>query len=142
MSQKKYTADILQKLDNLKSKTSLIPMDQYHDLLHNSDSPLLHNAAAYRRLVGKLIYLTISRPDLSYAVHIVAQYMHSPRAIHLHVVLKLVRYLVTTASQGLFYAAKTNLVLVGFWDADWGGCKLTRQSLTGYCYTFGGTLIA
>lgn len=100
----------------------------------------MQNVAAYRRLVGKLIYLTISRPDLSYDVHVLAQCMHSSKSVHWHAALKLVRYLAITTSQGLFFVAKANPSLVAFCDVDWGGCRLTRQSLTGYCINLGGTI--
>lgn len=117
-------------------------MDQHHDLLATTDSPLLQDVTAYRRLVGRLIYLTISRPDLAYPVHVLAQYMTAPRSSHWHAVLKLVRYLFLTPTQGLLYAFNANPVLTAFCDADWGSCKLTRLSLTGYCVTFSGTLVS
>ncbi|KAL8116037.1 hypothetical protein AgCh_022503 [Apium graveolens] len=142
MNQSKYVLDILTSFSELKSKTSLVPIEQHHELLHESDSPLLSDVTAYRRLVGKLIYLTISRPDLSYGVHVLAQFMHKPQSIHWHAALKLVRYLNHTTSQGLFYKFHTNPVLKAFCDVDWGGCQVTRQSLTGYCLTLGDTLVS
>lgn len=100
-------------------------MDQHHDLLQKSDSPLLSDGTSYRRLVGRFIYLTIFRPDLPYHVQVLAQYMTTPRSIHWHAVLKLVRYLFITANQGLLYVVNDNHVLIDFCDADWGSCKLT-----------------
>lgn len=67
-------------------------MERHHELLKETDSPLLHDVTAYRRLIGKLIYLTISRPDLAYSVHVLAQFMNSPRSVHWHAALKLIRY--------------------------------------------------
>lgn len=134
--------DILKDFQSICTTGSLVPMEQHHTLLHSSDSPYLTDVTAYRRLIGRLIYLTISRPDLSYPVHVLAQFMNSPQASHWHAALKLVRYLFTTGSQGLFYAHKANHVLVAFSDADWGSCQVTRQSLTGFCVTFGGSLIS
>ncbi|XP_074356528.1 secreted RxLR effector protein 161-like [Apium graveolens] len=117
-------------------------MEQHHTLIHTSDSPYLEDITAYRRLIGRLIYLTISRPDLSYSVHVLAQYMNSPQSIHWYAALKLVRYLSTTVSQGLLYASKASPVLTALCDAYWGSCHVTRQSLTGFCVTFGGILIS
>lgn len=68
--------------------------------------------------------------------------MSSPQTIHWHAALKLVRYLNYTKTQGLFYPAKANHVLTSFCDADWGSCRRTRQSLSGYCITFGSTLVS
>lgn len=82
MSRTKYTIDILKEFAHLKSKTSCVPMDQHHDLMSSTNNPLLQDFIAHRRLVGRLIYLTISRPYLVYSVHILAQYMTAPRFIH------------------------------------------------------------
>lgn len=142
MNQHKYVLDILKEFDHLKIKSSVVLIEQHHDLLQESDSPLLQDMSSYRRLIGRMIYLTISRPDLSYPVHVLAQYMHSHRVIHWHAALKVVMFLTSTVHQGLFFDSHTNPGLVAFCDADWGGCKLTRQSLTGLSITLGGTLIA
>lgn len=97
---------------------------------------------AYRRLVGKLIHLIITRPNLSYSVHVLAQFMTAPHSVHRHAALKLVRYLSRTGSQSLHFSSKANLVLIAYCDADWAGCETTRLSLTGCCITFGGTLVS
>ncbi|KAL8126669.1 hypothetical protein AgCh_013797 [Apium graveolens] len=122
MNQQKYIFDILLDFSKLSHQVAIVPMDQNHDLLQHSDSPILQDFTVYRRLV--------------------AQYMHSPTALHWYAALKLVKYLRHTSTQGLLYASKANPVLNAFCDADWGGCKTTRLSLTGYCVTFGGTSIA
>lgn len=95
MNQHKYTTDLLKDFPDICTKRSLVPMEQNHDLLKPSDSPALTNVTTYRHLIGRLIYLKISHPDLSYDVHVLAQYMNTPQAIHWHSALKLVRYLVT-----------------------------------------------
>lgn len=117
-------------------------MDQHHTLLHELNSPLLSDVISYRHLIGHLIYLTITRPDLAYPVHVLAQYMTAPRSVHWHAALKLVRYLHTTSIQGLLYSAHTNPVVIAYCDVDWGSYPLTRQSLTRYCLTLGGTLVS
>lgn len=100
-------------------------MEQHHELLKDTDSPLIQDVTSYRRLVGKLIYLTISRPDLAYSLHVLAQFMNNPHVTHWHAALKLVRYLFHTAEQGLFYAKHTNPVLTAFCDVDRGSCNQT-----------------
>lgn len=84
MNQQKYVADLLKEFSYMPTKSAVAPMDQYHELLKETDSPLLSDVTAYRRLVGKLIYLTISHPDLAYAVHVLAQLMNSPHSVHGH----------------------------------------------------------
>lgn len=142
MNQKKYVTDLLQEFTHLSLKSATVPMDQHHELLKDTNSLLLIDVTAYRRLVGELIYLTISRHDLAYFVHVLAQFMNSPHATHWHAALKLVRYLSSTTAQGLSNVAKCNPVLSAFCDADWGSCSRTRLSLTGYCIKLGNTLIS
>lgn len=116
------------------------PIDQHHELQQESNHPLLSDLTSYRRLIGRLIHLTITRPNLA-SVYVLAQYMTSPQNIHLHAALKLVRYFNHT-THGLFYPTKANRVLTEFCDADRGSCKRTRQSLSGYCITLGTTLVS
>ena len=79
----------------------------------------LKNPSTYRRLVGCLIYLTITKPKISYSAHILIQFMQEPRKPHLDVVHHLLRYLKGTLRPGFFFLAKTILLLKGFCDADW-----------------------
>ena len=72
----------------------------------------------YRRLVGKLIYLTIPRPDISYAVSIVSQFMTSPRLPHMNAIICILKYLKNTLGCGLFYRSSENLRIEGYTDTD------------------------
>ena len=78
----------------------------------------LSNPSLYRRLIGNLVYLTVTRLDISYAVHQVNQYLSAPRSTHYTVVLRILRYLKGTLFHGLFYSAQSPLVLCAFSDAD------------------------
>lgn len=89
-----------------------------------------------------MIYLTITRPEISYAVHILAQFIASPLEDHLQAAFRVVRYLKSAPGQGLFYSTNNSLQLKAYSDSDWGGCPLTRSSLTGYCVTLGSCLIS
>lgn len=102
----------------------------------------MSDSASYQRLVGRLIYLTITMPDISYVVHFLSQYMSSPRVPHLDTATKLVKYLKGTAGQGLFFPANSSLSLAAFCDADWATCKDTRRSISGYCVLLGNSLIS
>ena len=91
----------------------------------------------YRRLVGKLIFLTNTRPDITYVVHQVARFMQAPQLAHLQVVQSIIRYLRHTLAYGLFYARNDLDILSGFTDADWGGDSDSRRSVTGYLFKLG-----
>ncbi|RVW84580.1 Retrovirus-related Pol polyprotein from transposon RE1 [Vitis vinifera] len=95
-----------------------------------------------RLLVGSLVYLTVTRPDISYAVHQVSQYLSAPRSTHYAAVLRILRYLKGTLFHGLFYSAQSPLVLRAFSDADWAGDPTDRRSTTGYCFLLGSSLIS
>lgn len=93
-------------------------------------------------MVSKLIYLTITRPDQSYVVHILTQFLSSPCQCHLDVAFKVVCYLKHTLGQGILLSATSSLKLTAYGDADWGSCPLSRQSLTGYCVTLGNSVLS
>ncbi|XP_073153642.1 secreted RxLR effector protein 161-like [Henckelia pumila] len=107
-----------------------------------TEGEVLRNPSVYRRLVGRLIYLTITRPEISYSVHVLSQFMQEPRKPHLDAVHHLLRYLKGAPGQGLLYPANGNLLLRGFCDVDWARCTTTRRSVTGYCIFLGGALIS
>ncbi|XP_056692467.1 uncharacterized mitochondrial protein AtMg00240-like [Spinacia oleracea] len=85
---------------------------------------------AYRRLVGRLVYLVVTLPDLAYSVYILSQFMQDPRVDHWDATLRVVRYLKGTPGQGILLRADSNLTLQGWCDSDWAVCPITRRSLT------------
>ena len=102
-----------------------------------SEAPFLDNPQPYRRLVGRLVYLSITRPELAYAVHTLAQFLKEPRDDHWLAALAVVRYLKGSPGQGIFLSATNNLQLTGWCDSDWAACALTRRSLTGWFVQLG-----
>lgn len=107
-----------------------------------TDGALLNDATKYRRLVGKLIYPTVTRPDIVYSVRTLSQFMHQPRKPHWDAAIRILKYIKGTPSQGLLFPATKNLALKTFCDSDWGGCRATRRSVTGYCVFLGNFLIS
>ena len=100
------------------------------------------NPPLYRRLVGSLVYFTVTRPDISYAVHQVSQYLSVLRSTHYAAVLCILRYLKNTLFHDIFYSAQSSLILRAFSDADWVGDPTNHRSTTGYYFLLGSSLIS
>ena len=141
LCQRKYALDIIEECGLLGAKPVEFPIEENHKLALASGE-LLNDVASYRRLVGRLIYLTITRPELTYAVHVLSQFMHSPKGEHMQAARRLLRYLKGSPGDGILLHAKNDLQLYGFCDSDWGACPLSRRSLTGYFVTLGGSPIS
>lgn len=103
LSQRHYTLELLEDTGFLNSKPTNVPMDPKLKL-NNHDGPLLTDPSQYRRLVGRLLYLTLSRPDIAFAVHKLSQYISQPRLPHLHAIHHLLRYVKQNLRQGLFFS--------------------------------------
>jgi histone deacetylase 1/2 len=99
-------------------------------------------ATRYRNLVGGLQYLTITRPDLSFVVNKVCQYLHDPRSPHMAAVKRILRYVCYTLDSGSQLRSTTSTLLSAFFDADWAGSLDDRRSTGGYAIFYGGNLIA
>uniref|UniRef100_A0A5B6ZV70 Integrase catalytic domain-containing protein n=1 Tax=Davidia involucrata TaxID=16924 RepID=A0A5B6ZV70_DAVIN len=140
LSQRKYTLDILKETGYLGSKPVATSMDVNLKLFLDMGD-LVDDPEMYRRLVGKLIYLTITRPDISYAVSIVSQFMTSPRVPHLDAVIRILKYLKNAPGRGLLYRSSGHLRIEGYTDADWAGSPSDRKSTTGFCTFIGGNLV-
>ena len=107
-----------------------------------SDGEPLEDITKYRRLIGRLSYLTLSRPDIAFTVNKLSQFVSKPHTSHLNAVHHLLKYLKTAPGQGLFFPAKTSLTLTAYADADWGNCIDTRKSTSGYCVFLGDSLVS
>ena len=110
--------------------------------LNNDQGEILKATANYRRMVGRLIYLTITRPDISFAVNILSQFMHAPRKPHWDAALRVVRYLKNNLGNKLLFSSNSSLQLKAYCDANWENCPMTRRSTTGYCVFLGDSLIS
>ncbi|XP_019179517.1 PREDICTED: uncharacterized protein LOC109174716 [Ipomoea nil] len=106
-----------------------------------SDEPF-DNPTQYRRLVGALQYLTITRPDLSFSVNRLCQFMHSPSSDHWGLLKRVLRYVKGTISYGLRLSASASSTIHGFSDSDWAGCPIDRKSTSGYAVFLGDNLIS
>ena len=143
LSQRKYTLDILSDLGMLGCRPNTTPMDYSTKLQATTGTPLSAEASSsYRRLIGRLIYLTNTRPDIAYAVQQLSQYMSSPTNAHLQAAYWVLRYLKGTLGSGIFLSATGTPQLRAFSDSDWAGCQDSRRSTTGFVVYFGSSLIS
>lgn len=133
--------DILKDAGLLGARPSTFPMEE-HLKLNPNDGDLLHDPIKYRRLVGRLIYLTVTRPDIVYSIGILSQFMQNPRKPHWEAALRVLRFIKGAPGQGLFFPSSNNLTLRAFCDSDWAGCTTTRRSISGYCIFLGNSLIS
>lgn len=88
-------------------------------------------------MVGKLNFLTHTRPDLSYTVQCLSQFLQSPKVSHYQVLLHTLHYVASTAGQGIILQASDKLTLQAYSDSDWGACTDSRRSITGYVMLLG-----
>ena len=139
--QAKYASDLLTRAGITDTKTCTTPLES-NSRLTPLDGTLLDNPTLYRQLVGSLIYLTVTRPDIAYAVHVVSQFMSAPRSTHYATVLRILRYIKGTLFHGLHFSAHSSLELRAYSDADWAGNPTDWRSTTGYCFFLGDYLIS
>ena len=140
LNQRKYTIDLLRDSNMLNSKPANTPFDSKLQLDKLGDP--LDSPNYYQKLVGKLIYLTITRPDISFAVSLVSQHMHAPTVVHLCMVKRILRYLKKTIGRGIVMRRNGHTDIIGFSDSDWAGNTIDRRSTTGYCMFVGGNLVS
>ena len=140
MTQQKYILDLLNETKLLQAKVSDTPIETNHKLMFKEDDPKIE-MESFHRLIGKLLYLSHTRPDISYSVNVLTQFMHSPRRSHYQAALRVLRYLKGTVGLGLTFKKTGKLDIAIYTDSDYGGSLVDRRSTTGYCTVFGGNLV-
>lgn len=117
LCQRKYILDIIADTGLLAARPVAFPLEQNHKLAL-SISPVLDDPTQYRRLVGRLIYLAVTRPDMAYCVHVLAQFMQMPRQDHWQAALRAVRYLKSSPGQGILLSSNDNFQISGWCDSN------------------------
>ena len=117
LSQKKYVLDLLSEIGMLDCRPTDTPVVQNHGLGEFPNQTLI-NKERYQRLVGKLIYLSHTRPDIAYAVSLVSQFMHCSSEDHMSVVVRILWYLKSSPGRGLMFTKNQHLNIDGYTDAD------------------------
>ncbi|XP_075490977.1 uncharacterized protein LOC142529351 [Primulina tabacum] len=152
LNQRKYALELISEAGLAGAKFFDTPMEQnlklttkkYDDSIGQKSSldPLLDDPCSYRRLIGRLIYLTVTRPDICFAVQLLSQFMHNPKTSHMEAAVRVLKYLKGTPRQGILLSSQSSLSLTAFCDSDWGICPMSRRSVTGYCIKLGESLIS
>ncbi|XP_031488883.1 uncharacterized mitochondrial protein AtMg00810-like [Nymphaea colorata] len=141
LSQEKYMLDILQKANMIDAKPHCTPMSTTFKLSKHAWEPL-SDPTSYRQLVGALQYLTLTWPDLSFAVNKVCQYMQQPTTIHMTVVKHILCYVKATLSCGLLLKPATTFHIDAYTDADWAGNIDDHKSTGGFAIFIGSSLVS
>ncbi|CAA7054923.1 unnamed protein product [Microthlaspi erraticum] len=138
--QRKYALDILTPTGLLDCKPASVPMDPTLRLRKDTGTPLA-SSNPFRELIGRLLYLTITRSDITFAVNNLSQFLSCPTDIHLQAAHRILHYIKANPAQGLFYSADSEVCLNAFTDADYATCPDSRRSVTGYMVYLGKSLI-
>jgi hypothetical protein len=141
LCQRKYCLDLLSDSGSIGSKPVSTPSDPSIKL-HNDASPPYEDISSYRRLVGRLLYLTTTRPDITFVTQQLSQFLSKPTQTHHQAALRVLKYLKGCPGKGLHFPRSSSLYLQGFSDADWAGCIDSRRSISGQCFFLGNSLIS
>nr|GEX21926.1 hypothetical protein [Tanacetum cinerariifolium] len=141
LSQDKYVGDILKKFGYLDIRSSNTPMDKENPWGKDGTRKDV-NLHLYRSMIGSLMYLTASRPDIMFAVYACARHQVTPKECHLHAVKRIFRYLKGHPKLGLWYPKDSPFDLVAYSDSDYGGATQDRKSTSEGCQFLGRRLIS
>lgn len=152
MHQRKYSLEMISEMGLSSSKPVRTPFELNQKLtttefdLHfpptDENYRLLSDPSVYQKLVGKLLYLTITRPDIAFATQLLSQFMHNPKTSHINAATRVVKYVKHAPGLGIFMSADLGNQLTAFCDVDWTSCPNNRKSVTGYMITYGNSLIS
>jgi histone deacetylase 1/2 len=143
LTQERYATDVLQRVNMGSCKPVSTPLPASEKLsLHDGDRLGPADATHYRSIVGALQYLTLTRPDISFAVNKVCQFLHCPTTVHWAAVKRILRYIKGTLGLGLTFKKSPSTLVSAFSDADWAGCPDDRRSTGGFAVYFGPNLVS
>jgi hypothetical protein len=141
LSQRRYISDLLRKTNMHEAKPISSPMASSTSLSKFQGTPL-SDPSSYRSTVGSLQYLSLTRPDIAFAVNKICQFMTNPTDLHWSAVKRILRYLKHTSHHSLFLHKDSNFTIQTFSDADWASSPDDRRSTSGYCLFLGRNLIS
>ena len=140
-SQEKYARNIVKKFGLDSKKHAFTPMSSSTKL--NVDSSIVEvNPTLYKSIIGSLLYLTTSRPNITFSIGVCARYQVVPKESHLTAVKRIIRYVNETPDYGLWYSKDSNDCLAGYSDVDWAGSVDDRKSTSGGCFYLKNNLVS
>lgn len=150
---KKYALELVSELSLGAAKPAATPLeanvklttpqyDEFTGTTNTLDDALLHDVTSYQRLLGKLLYLTVTRPGIAFSVQTLSQSMQKPKKSHMEAALRVVKYVKNHLGQGVLLSSQKRSVISAFCDADWAACPLTRKSVSEFFIKYGDSLIS
>ena len=141
LSQSKYAKNLVKKFGLEFASSVRTPMSPNVKLFVNLLGKSV-DSSFYKSMIGSLLYLTTSRPNISYNVGVCARYQANPKESHMIALKKIIKYVETTTDFGVWYSKDTNNVLTGYSDTDWAGNTNDRKSTSGGCFYVGNNLVS
>ena len=143
LTQDKYASDLLKRVRMADCKPVSTPLSTSEKLsLHEGTLLGENNTTKYRSIVGALQYLTLTRPDISFSVNKVCQFLHAPTTVHWEAVKRILRYVKQCTGLGLRIHRSVSTLISAFSDADWAGCIDDRKSIGGFAVFLGSNLVS
>lgn len=153
MHQRKYALDLISETGLSAAKPAPTPLDSNVKLTtkecdqHVTDTEefkhdVLADQGKYQRIIGKLLYLTVTRPDIAYSVQTLSQFLQQPKQSHMNAAIRIIRYIKGKPGQGLLMSSKRKDILTAYCDADWAACTFSRRSITGFTIKLGDSLVS
>jgi Reverse transcriptase (RNA-dependent DNA polymerase) len=140
LSQRKYVLDLLSETDMLGCKPTVSSIDVNAKM--SADAGEQVDRERYQRLIGRLIYLYHTHPDISFVVSVVIRYTHDPRKDHMDALFHIPRYLKSAPGKDLIFRNNWHMNIVGYCDSDWASCQDDMRSTSDYCMFVGGNLVS
>ncbi|CAM8969155.1 unnamed protein product [Rhodiola kirilowii] len=141
ISQSKYAKNLITKFDLEKASDKRTPTAT-HLKITKDDAGTKVDQTMYKSMIGSLLYLTASKPDITYAAGVCARYQADLKERHLLQVKRIIKYVCGTVDFGIWYTKDTNPHLVGYCDADWAGNAEDRKSTSGGCFFLGNNMVS
>ncbi|KAL0561771.1 hypothetical protein IC582_002212 [Cucumis melo] len=141
ISQEMYAKNIVKKFGLEQSRHKRTSAAIHVKITKDTDGARADHKL-YRSIIGSLLYLTTSQPDIAYVIGICARYQADHRTSHLEAVKRILKYVHGTSDFGILYSYDTTSILVGYCDADWAGFSDDRKSTSGGCFILGNNLIS
>jgi hypothetical protein len=142
LTQQKYATELLQRVGMISCKPVSTPLSISEKLSAYVGDLGPIDATNYRSIVGGLQYLTLTRPDISFSVNKICQFLHAPTVVHLTAAKRILQYVRGTADLGLQIIRSDSMLMSGFFDADWAGCVDDRRSTGGFVVFLGSNLVS